>query len=388
MKSLLLFSCSCLFTFACIGHAVDKPAVEWPMDVLCRTPRMFPANEYATNGVKVAFLEGLPYRGKATRIFCYYGVPKHAAGEKVPGIVLVHGGLGSAFYRWVRFWNSRGYAAISMDTCGCVSGNVIGNEQRGHFRHVDAGPRGWGGFDQLDEPVCDQWMYHAVADAIIAHSFLMSLDGVDPERIGVTGVSWGGVISSVLAGVDSRFAFAAPVYGCGAFIEDAPMWRSARQAMGPEKTYRWKKLWDPIHFLAQAKIPVHWLAGTNDSAFSLPSLMTSFAAAPQGSTLAVKVRLPHNHSAISEEAVELTTWADFHLRGIPLPQPVRAELNFTRSDAAAWIDRSWETVPARLVNGHPQAEIPNDAKAHYFNTCAENGFANSSGFSEPSVRTK
>jgi len=291
----------------------------------------------------------------------------------VPGMVLVHGGLGSAFYRWVKFWNSRGYAAISMDTCGCVSGNVSGNEHRGHFRHQDAGPAGWGGFFNLNEPVEDQWMYHAVADAVIAHSFLRSLEGVDPDRIGVTGVSWGGVISSVVSGVDGRFKFSAPVYGGGAFLDNSPMWEGVVQKMGTTNVARWNEMWDPIHHLARAKVPVHWLAGTNDRAFSLPSLIDSFSAVPGEKSLAVRVRLPHNHSAVSEQAIELTTWADCHLRDIPLPQPVRAELNFTRS-SGAWINRVWETLPARLVDGKPEAELPAGITAWYFNTFAANGF--------------
>ena len=127
------------------GYLVLRPRVEWPLDTLFKTPKAHPADAYRTNGVEVAFLEGLPCRGKPTRVFCYYGVPKHKPGEKVPGMVLVHGGAGSAFYRWVKFWNDRGYAAISMDTCGCVSGNVKGDEQRGHFRHPDGGPAGWAG---------------------------------------------------------------------------------------------------------------------------------------------------------------------------------------------------------------------------------------------------
>ena len=152
------------------------------------------------------------------------------------------------------------------------------------------------------------------------------------------------------------------------------MWKNAVKQMGPEKTAEWKAIWDPIHYLAHAKIPVHWLAGSNDAAFSIPALMDSFAAVPTEKSLAVKVRLPHNHSVTSEGAVELTTWADHHLRGVPLPQPVKAELDFTRDSAAAWIERKWETVPAKLVDGKPVADIPTGATAWYFNTYAENGF--------------
>ena len=39
-------------------------------------------------------------------------MPEHKRGEKVPGMVLVHGGGGTAFASWVKRWNDRGYAAM------------------------------------------------------------------------------------------------------------------------------------------------------------------------------------------------------------------------------------------------------------------------------------
>ena len=72
--------------------------------------------------VKALFFDGLPWKGKPTRVFAYYGIPSNEGGGKVPAIVLVHGGGGTAFARWVKLWNDRGYAAIAMDTCGAVGG--------------------------------------------------------------------------------------------------------------------------------------------------------------------------------------------------------------------------------------------------------------------------
>ena len=156
-------------------QAVAGADMPWDRAALDRTPQVFEAPEFATNGVKAVFYEGEPFQGKPTRVFAYYGFPTNAApGSKVPGIVLVHGGGGSAFVRWVKLWSSRGYAAISMDTCGAVSGNAYGDEQKGHVRHAWAGPAGWGGFDKTDDPVKDQWTYHAVAAVVRAHSLLRS----------------------------------------------------------------------------------------------------------------------------------------------------------------------------------------------------------------------
>ena len=58
-------------------------------------------------------------------------------------------------------------------------------------------------------------MYHAVSQTILANSLLRSLPEVEDEQVGLMGVSWGGIISSIVLGIDQRFAFTIPVYGCG-----------------------------------------------------------------------------------------------------------------------------------------------------------------------------
>src|SRR5262249_29250915 len=98
-------------------------------------PRTYPAPERDEGPVPALFYERMPYRGKATRVFAYVGVPQMEGTAKVPGMVLVHGGGGTAFVEWVRIWNRRGYAAIAMDLEGHVPGK--GNQ---HLSHEHGGP--------------------------------------------------------------------------------------------------------------------------------------------------------------------------------------------------------------------------------------------------------
>jgi dienelactone hydrolase len=86
-------------------------------------------------------------------------------------------------------------------------------------RHEHSGPAGWGNFAQSEQPVKEQWMHHAIAAVILGHSLLRSLPEVNPGLIGITGISRGGVLTCAAAGIDNRFAFAVPVYGCG-FLDD------------------------------------------------------------------------------------------------------------------------------------------------------------------------
>ena len=99
----------------------------WNMAELSKVPQTYPVETEPFNGmsnddVKPIFYDGVPYKGKPTRVFAYIGFPKDASAEHpVPGMVLVHGGGGTAFRTWVKTWNDRGYAALAMDTCGTLT---------------------------------------------------------------------------------------------------------------------------------------------------------------------------------------------------------------------------------------------------------------------------
>jgi pimeloyl-ACP methyl ester carboxylesterase len=305
-------------------------------------------------------------------------------------MVLVHGGGGTAFASWVKLWTSRGYAAIAMDTCGAVPRGSYGKWQR----HDAGGPPGWGGWDQIDAPMEDQWTYHAVADAVLAHSLLRSMPEVDASRIGLTGISSGGYLTCIIAGVDDRFRFAAPVYGCG-FLGDNSTWLPQFEKLGKEKAAQWLKLWDPSSYLARAKMPFLWVTGTNDFAYPMDSLQKSYRL-PRGSrTICLRVRMPHGHGAAGEQPKEIHAFADAILRkGTPLPRItsqrcvgnklqaafesrspiVKAELNFTK-DSGVWKERKWETVPAELdaAKRKASAATPAGATVFYLNLTDERG---------------
>lgn len=364
------------------GSAAAAP--RWDMNVLGSVPKTYPADAPLADDMTSVFYEGLPWRSQPTRVFAYYGLPKVAAGTKVPGIVLVHGGGGTAFDAWVRLWNSRGYAAIAMDTCGCVPVGSYGKWQR----HDAGGPPGWGGFAEVDQPVEDHWTYHAVADVVLAHSLLRSLPGVDPERIGVTGISWGGYLTCIVAGVDARFRFAVPVYGCG-FLGDNSVWLPEFQKMGAEKAARWLGRWDPSVWLPRSKMPMLWVDGTNDFAYPLDSLQKSYRLTQGPHTLCIRVRMPHGHGGAGENPAEILAFAENQLRGgQPLARITgqgrdgdrvwvtfaaatameRAELNYT-CQTGRWQDRTWETAPAEIDTAvhKATAQLPPGVKAYYFN---------------------
>jgi len=356
----------------------------WQDESLWNTPKYYDAPGQGEGDIKAIFYEGKPWKGNPTRVFAYYGIPPNARKGQTPAMVLVHGGGGSAFIPWVRLWMNRGYATIAMDTCGCINTGGYVN----HIRHEWGGPPGWGGFDQIDQPPTDQWTYHAVSDVLLAHSLIRSFPEVDPHKIGVTGISWGGYLTCIVAGVDPRFRFAAPVYGCG-YLGDNSVWLDQFKTMGSEPAARWLSKWDPSVYLPQARMPFLWVTGTNDFAYPMDSLQKSYRVTKGPRTFCVRVRMPHGHGGAGENPDEIRVFADAMMAGgKPLTRItgirrlgrrveafyegpvaiVRAELNYTR-DRGKWMDRPWETVPAVVdrAGGGVWADLPDAVSLYYFN---------------------
>src|SRR5437763_1717647 len=126
----------------------------------------------------------------------------------------------------------------------------------------------------------DMWTYHAVAAVIRAHSLLRSLPEVDPHRIGITGISWGGYLTCIVAGLDHRLQMAVPVYGCGFLGEDS-VWKTGSLArMSSEARQLWLREFDPSQYLNSVNCPILFLDGSNDFAYPLDSVRASYRLVP------------------------------------------------------------------------------------------------------------
>jgi dienelactone hydrolase len=386
--------------FVVCGAAWCESTSPWNLEELRQPPSAEAASDFAAEGVQAVFFDGAPWKGKPTKVFAYYGLP-HGASPKarVPGVVCVHGGGGTAFAEWVRIWNSHGFAAIALDTNGAVPEAPADNEPDKH-RHQWAGPPRYG-FDQAQELPQDQWPYHAVASIVLANSLLRAMPDVDPDRIGITGISWGGYLTSLVAGVDDRFSFAIPVYGCG-FVHEGTSWNGLVDEYGRQ---RWVSLWDPSSHLGRARMPMLWVNGTNDEHYHLPLFQKSYRL-PRGSRwLAIRVRMDHGHGS-GWSAPEIYAFAKAAVgQGEPLvtigeqgreadeawvayksPGNVRvkeAQLHYT-VDKGPWVNRFWQTTTARMEqdDGRVIGRLPEGTVAYYFNLVDNRGLLVSSEHTE------
>jgi dienelactone hydrolase len=361
-------------SFAAEAPAAARFTGPWDMASLEQPP---PATWGETaDGVREVYYQGESLDGKPTRVFAYYGRPDGPG--PFPAMVLVHGGGGTAFAEWVRLWVDRGYAAVAMDLAGCGP-----NRQR----LPDGGP-GQGHEEKFadftDDEVGTMWTCHAVAAVIRGHSLLASLDEVDADRIGITGISWGGYLTCIVAGVDHRLKAAVPVYGCG-FLDENSAWLKIFNEMPPDKRDRWVRYFDPSRYLPGVSCPILFINGTNDFAYPLDSYQKSYRAVPGPVHLRVEVKMPHSHPH-GWAPKEIGLFVDGVLAGgVPLPELgpmtesggrisasftsktpiVRGQLHWT-TDTGPWQERVWQTADAEVSGGTVSADLPAGRPVVYY----------------------
>ncbi|WP_282939427.1 prolyl oligopeptidase family serine peptidase [Paenibacillus sp. RC67] len=366
----------------------------WNLAELTQVPKVIPVPEMNQGDIQAIYIEGEPYQGKPTRVFAYYGLPETSTDTKVPAVVLVHGGGGTAFYEWIKQWTERGYAAIAMDLEGHLPLDKDSEGKRP--QHEWSGPSRQGEFGDYALPIEEQWMYHAVAAVIRAHSFLRSLDKVDSDRVGIHGISWGGIVTEIVSGVDDRFVFSIPVYGCG-YLYDATNKYGEGFARMPEATAeKMKQLWDPSAHLPRITMPMLWVNGDDDQHFPLHLFSRSYETARNQrneSLLSIQFGLGHSHVK-GWSPKEIYAFADQMVRGgkplvqlveqgesegqavVRFNQPIKkAELRYA-IDTSDWFKMNWEIGEAQIdpQTHEIKADIPRGAKSYFILVTDEQDF--------------
>ncbi len=183
-------------------------------------------------------------------------MPKTAsATAKVPALVWVHGGPGGqtrvGYSAQIQYLVNHGYAVLGINNRGSSGyGKAFyAADDRRHGR----------------EPL---W------DCVEAKTFLASLPGIDPGRIGIIGGSYGGYMTlAALAYRPEAFKVGIDIFGVANWIrtlESMPKWWEAqRKAMfqelgDPEKDREALKATSPLFAADQIRMPLMVVQGAND----------------------------------------------------------------------------------------------------------------------------
>ena len=120
--------------------------------------------------------------------FAYMGFPRGPVPDGgFPGIVLIHGGGGTAYPKYVKYWISKGYAVIAPDWYNRrpVRPDAPGGK-------VGRAPLPGG--KRQDHVV-------NVANIVLAHSLLSAQKNVNPAKTAFVGLSWGSWYGAIVAAV-------------------------------------------------------------------------------------------------------------------------------------------------------------------------------------------
>ena len=391
--------CTCGLILSAATFATENEDV-LALGKLTTPPAMIEAKGFeSTDNLKAIFYDGLDYKGQPTKVFAWLGFPEKCEG-KVPGIVLVHGGGGTAFKEWVKKWNDQGFAAISIAVEGQTDVKNTNSTDRAKawMQHDWPGPRRNGIYGDSKEPLKDQWMYHAVADAVRANSLMRSLPEVDGNKVGIMGISWGGVITSTVMGIDDRFAFAIPTYGCGNLAEAENQYG---RSLGNNELYR--QVWDPMVRLKNAKMPTLWLSWPGDKHFPLDKQAGCYQAMAGEYMVSLIPGMKHGHGAgwnppdsyaFAKNVVEDgRPWVDVGSSGcfdgvaevlLTSSKPLDHAVLISTVDSGVTGSRTWVESTADMVKEgerqwHVSASLPPGTSAWFVNV-RSGGLTASSGF--------
>ena len=255
----------------------------------------------AAPGLRSVIYDGVVENGRMTACFAYVAIPE---GEMPPGgwpgIVLVHGGGGTAFAWAAELWRSYGYAVIAPDWYGrrpVEADKPNGSGER--VRPYVAGERTHS-FEDTPSHITN------VANLVLAHSLLRSLPQVDPGRTAYVGLSWGSWYGAMVTAVDPRFRGMIEIY------------------LGDRKD---DGLFINGRFLHAALNKMYYVVGTNDAFGSPESFQNAFdALGDKFGNSSLIVELPHSH--IGFRFRPCRRYADALLKDAPgLPKLARARLD-------------------------------------------------------------
>jgi dipeptidyl aminopeptidase/acylaminoacyl peptidase len=180
--------------------------------------------------------------------------PKQAGKEKVPALIMIHGGPGGQS----RF----GYSGVTQH---------LVNNGYAVFKINNRGSSGYGKtFFHLDDKKHGD---HDLKDVLFNKKYLQSVDWIDAEKIGVMGGSYGGYLTMAAMAFTDEFKVGVNIFGVTNWVrtlKNIPSyWETARKSLydelGDPETDE-KRLTDisPVFFGHQVKNPVLVVQGAND----------------------------------------------------------------------------------------------------------------------------
>lgn len=286
----------------------------------------------------VVFTTGT-FKGKVSRMAAFYAFPTGAK-EKLPGLLNLHGGGQRASLAVVIFQAQNGYAGLSINWGGNPMEGMKEGEPNTDWGALDATQKHNDHYgtmkpdaktlDNCESPRNNNWFLLVLA-ARRGLTFLEQQPEVDGRRLGVTGHSMGGKLTTDLAGIDARVQVAVPSCG-GAGGAPGKISGMPGSGMRSEESPIHQKTIDDRAYIPRIRCPVLYLSPTNDFAGPLDNMAENWR---QIGSKEVRYAIsPHfNHRHSPEFNVSQYLLLEQYLKGgAPLPGTPKLTLKLDAPD--------------------------------------------------------
>jgi len=308
------------------------------------------------------------FKGAKSRCAAFYTFPEGL--KKGPAFVWAHGGGQRAERERGSYFARQGYATIDINWGGreMVEGIKVNTD----WGKVDPsqGPRFYPGalregvklnldpdehtIDPVVSPRNGNWYLLAYAGRR-AITFLERQPEVDPEKIGFTGYSMGGNITSMVA-IDPRLQAVIPMVGGSGFImDDFPGLPNTGRARGFRNVELYNGAIDARAYWPLVNCPVLFLSASDDFHAVFENLYKSANLIPHDDWRASHL-MHYNHSLGPEQWILVNRFFGRHLMGgmKELPRTVKPTLEIDGSSARFSVepDRADELVGLDIYYSH------------------------------------
>ncbi|WP_158560713.1 alpha/beta hydrolase family protein [Paenibacillus contaminans] len=261
------------------------------------------------------------FTGKAagstkTRIYAVYSAPE--GGKLLPGILHVHGGGQTANLDILRYWNERGYAALSFNWGGRRPDGqpyTLWGEELAHANQMESavGDRMMATFPNVR---ASSWYEWAVAGRR-ALTLLEAQPEVDPGKLGAFGVSMGGTLLWTLAATDTRIHASCAIYGLGwhTFKEEFRLATGVQPDYSDDDVRIWRAGMEPEVYAPFIRTPMLFVSASNDFYGKMDRAFDILSALPERTPRSAAFTPGFNHYVHSEQAENVAIWMDTWLKG-------------------------------------------------------------------------
>ena len=268
------------------------------------------------------------FKGSDARISAYYCFPEN--GKKNPAFVWSHGGGQCADRKRGHYFATQGFATVDINWLGrplegakegltdwgkidpTQGPQFYAKALRKHFKssfHPDEHS-----IDPIISPRNSNWFMLSLAGRR-ALTFLEQQPEVDASKLGFTGFSMGGTITSMTA-IDKRLKAVAPfVGGTTNLHQNYPGMNSGGVIRNIGDLELYKNTIDPGAYWKHVTVPVMFITSSNDFHSTLDRIYQSMDLLPHDNWR-VTGNMHANHGPGPEQWIMLTHWFKQHLAGI------------------------------------------------------------------------